>query len=59
MNHDLIGYKMMAGPIKREKNQRGLNMFTHVTSFPCVKRPQGRAKEAYYVLYHMRGFIWD
>jgi hypothetical protein len=59
MNHALVGNKMMAGPIKREKKQRGLNMFTHVTSFPCIKQPPGSAKEAYYFLHHMRGFIQD
>jgi hypothetical protein len=49
---------MMAGPIKREKKQQGLNVFTHVTSFPCVKQSQGSAK-AYYILHHMWGFIRD
>jgi hypothetical protein len=57
LDHALIGYKMMAGPIKREKKQQGLNVFTHVASFPCAKKPRGSAKEAYYVLHHMRGFI--
>jgi hypothetical protein len=59
LNHALVGYKMMAGPIKHEKKQRGLNVFTHVASFPCVKQPQGSANKAYYVLHHMRGFIQD
>jgi hypothetical protein len=26
---------------------------------PCVKQPPGSAKEAYYVLHHMWGFIRD
>ena len=34
-------------------------MFTHNTTFPCVKQPPGGQKDAYYALHHMRAIVRD
>ena len=34
-------------------------MFTHVTTFPCVKQPPGSQKDAYYALHHMWAIVRD
>jgi hypothetical protein len=34
-------------------------VFTHVTEFPCVKKPPGSQKDAYYAFHHMQAFVRD
>ena len=34
-------------------------MFKHVLNFPCVKQSTVGAKEAYYVLHHLKGYVQD
>ena len=34
-------------------------MFKHVLEFPCVKQSTVGAKEAFYVLHHLKGYVWD
>jgi hypothetical protein len=41
-------------PLKQD-----MHTFGHVTSFPCVKQPEGSQKEAYYALYQMRAYVRD
>lgn len=58
----LEGYFLKGGLFAkgREKfNKEGKHVFTHVTTFPCVKQPPGSQKEAFYAIHHMRGFIRD
>jgi hypothetical protein len=35
----------------------GKHGFKHVTEFPCIKQPVGSAKEAFYAIHHLKGFV--
>ena len=55
----LPGYAKSGGTFKRQICRYGKHVFTHVTTFPCVKQPPGSQKYAYYTLHHMRAIVRD
>ena len=55
----LPGYAASGGTFKRPARRYGRHVFTHNTTFPCVKQPPGGQKDAYYALHHMRAIIRD
>ncbi len=55
----LPGYAKSGGTFRRPICRYGKHVFTHVTTFPCVKQPPGGQKDAYYALHHMRAIIRD
>ena len=59
MDDALTGYKIAGGKIVKPKCKFGVNMFNHVTQFPCIKQPAGSVRDAYYALHHMRAIVQD
>ena len=55
----LPGYAKSGGTFKRPVCRYDRHVFTHVTTFPCVKQPPGGQKDAYYALHHMRAIVRD
>jgi hypothetical protein len=55
----LPGYAKSGGTFRRPICRYGKHVFTHVTTFPCVKQPPGSQKDAYYALHHMRAIVRD
>ena len=55
----LPGYAKSGGTFRRPILRYGKHVFTHVTTFPCVKQPPGSQKDAYYALHHMRAIVRD
>ena len=55
----LPGYATSGGTSKRPVRRYGRHVFTHNTTFPCVKQPPGGQKDAYYALHHMRAIVRD
>jgi hypothetical protein len=56
----LTKYVHQGGSFKSKwPNKHGMYTFTHTTSFPCIKQPEGSHKEAYYALYHMLATVRD
>ena len=55
----LLGYAKSGGTFRRPICRYGKHVFTHVTTFPCVKQPPGGQKDAYYALHHMRAIVRD
>ncbi|XBI02221.1 hypothetical protein VPH35_130817 [Triticum aestivum] len=55
----LPGYAKSGGTFRRQIFRYGKDVFTHVTTFPCVKQPPGGQKDAYYALHHMLGIVRD
>ena len=55
----LPGYAKSGGTFTRAVRKYGKHMFTHNTTFPCVKQPPGGQKDAYYALHHMRAIVRD
>ena len=55
----LPGYAASGGTFKRPSRRYGRHVFTHNTTFPCVKQPPGGQKDAYYALHHMRAIVRD
>ena len=55
----LPGYAASGGTVKRLVRRYGRHVFTHNTTFPCVKQPPGGQKDAYYALHHMRAIVRD
>ena len=55
----LPGYAKSRGTFRRPILRYGKHVFTHVTTFPCVKQPPGGQKDAYYALHHMRAVVRD
>ena len=55
----LPGYAKSGGTFTRPILRYGKHVFTHVTTFPCVKQPPGSQKDAYYALHHMRAIVRD
>ena len=55
----LPGYATSGGTFKRPVRRYGRHVFTHNTTFPCVKQPPGGQKDAYYALHHMRAIVRD
>ena len=53
----LPGYAKSGGTFKWSICRYDRHVFTHVTTFPCVKQPPGGQKDAYYALYHMQAII--
>ena len=55
----LPGYARSGGTFRRPICRYGKHVFTHVTTFLCVKQPPGGQKDAYYALHHMRAIVRD
>jgi hypothetical protein len=55
----LPGYAKSGGTFRRPIVRYGKHVFTHVTTFPCVKQPPGGHKDAHYALHHMRAIVRD
>ena len=55
----LPGYAASGGTFKRPVRRYGKHVFTHNTTFPCVKQPPGGQKGAYYAIHHMRAIVRD
>ena len=55
----LPGYAKSGGTFRRPIFRYGKHVFTHVTTFPCVKQLPGGQKDAYYALHHMRAIVRD
>ena len=55
----LPGYARSGGTFSRPIRRYGKHVFTHNTTFPCVKQPPGGHKDAYYALHHMRAIVRD
>ena len=55
----LPGYVASGGTFKRPVRRYGRHVFTHNTTFPCVKQPPGGQKDAYYAHHHMRAIVLD
>ena len=55
----LPGYAKSGGTFRRPICRYGKHVFTHITTFPCVKQPPGGQKDAYYALHHMRAIVRD
>ena len=55
----LPGYAQSGGTFTRPVRRYGRHVFTHNTTFPCVKQPPGGQKDAYYALHHMRAIVRD
>ena len=55
----LPGYAASGGTFKRPARRYGRHVFTHNTTFPCVKQLPGGQKDAYYALHHMRAIVRD
>ena len=55
----LPGYAKSGGTFRRPICRYDKHVFTHVTTFPCVKQPPGGQKDAYYALHHMRAIVRD
>ena len=52
-------YARSGGTFSRPIRRYGKHVFTHNTTFPCVKQPLGGQKDAYYALHHMRAIVRD
>ena len=50
----LPGYAKSGGTFTRTIHKYGKHVFSHNTTFCCVKQPPGGQKDAYYALHHMR-----
>lgn len=59
LDNALTGYHARGGKITREKVVQGARVFTHTTTFACVKQPAGSNRDTYYVLHHMRAYVRD
>ena len=55
----LPAYAKSGGTFRRPIFRYDKHVFTHVTTFPCVKQPPGGQKDAYYALHHMRAIVRD
>ena len=55
----LPGYAKSGGTFRTPILRYGKHVFTHNTTFPCVKQPPGGQKDAYYALHHMRAIVRD
>ena len=55
----LPGYAASGGTLMRPVRRYDRHVFTHNTTFPCVKQPPGGQKDAYYALHHMRAIVRD
>ena len=55
----LPGYAKSGGTFTRPICKYGKHMFSHNTTFCCVKQPPGGQKGAYYAIHHMRAIVRD
>ena len=55
----LPGYTRSGGTFSRPIHKYGKHIFSHNTTFSCVKQPPGGQKDAYYALHHMRAIVQD
>ena len=62
LNEALEGYAKKGCTFvdKGECIKDGKHVFKHMLEFTCVKKPaSGGSKEAFYVLYHLKGYVRD
>ena len=61
LNEALEGYTKKGCTFvdKGECIKDGKHVFKHVLDFPCVKQSTTGAKEAFYVLHHLKGYVRD
>ena len=55
----LAGYAKSGGTFPRTTRKYGKHVFSHNTTFCCVKQPPGGQKGAYYAIHHMRAIVRD
>ena len=55
----LPGYAKSGGTFTRPIRKYGKHVFSHNTTFCCVKQPPGGQKGAYYAIHHMRAIVRD
>ena len=55
----LPGYAQSGGTFTRPIRKYGKHVFSHNTTFCCVKQPPGGQKGAYYAIHHMRAIVRD
>jgi hypothetical protein len=55
----LTGYIKEGVTVRREVKKFGMHKFSHKTEFWCVKQAEDTTKDAFYVLYHMKGMVLD
>src|SRR3954467_13137646 len=55
----LPGYAQSGGAFSRPICKYGKHVFSHNTTFCCVKQPRGGQKGAYYAIHHMRAIVRD
>ena len=55
----LPSYTRSRGTCTRPIRRYGKHIFSHNTTFSCVKQPPGGQKDAYYALHHMRAIVRD
>ena len=55
----LPGYASSRGTFSRPVRKYGKHIFSHNTTFSCVKQAPGGQKDAYYALHHMRAIVRD
>ena len=56
----LPGYAKSGGTFTKPVRRRyGKHVFSHNTTFCCVKQPPGGQKGAYYAIHHMRAIVRD
>ena len=59
LDDDLPGYAKSGGTFTRPIRKYDKHVFSHNTTFCCVKQPPGGQKDAYYALHHMRAIVRD
>ena len=57
----LNDFAVEAGPgvIKKQKTKGGQLIWSHQTTFHCIKQPAGSTREAFYAMMHMWEFVKD
>src|SRR6187401_909830 len=55
----LAGYAKSGGTFTRTTRKYGKHVFSHNTTFCCVKQSPGGHKGAYYAIHHMRAIVRD
>ena len=55
----LPSYAKSGGTFTRPIRKYGKHVFSHNTTFCCVKQPPGGQKDAYYAIHHMRAIVRD
>ena len=59
LNDALNGYAHRQGFFKKKNVRRGKHQFFHREEFACIKQAPGGAREAWYLIHHMREYVKD